>query len=180
MSHLSIKAIKGIIQSNTYIVEQDGVCLVIDAGAPAAKFKKALGDRKPAAIFLTHEHFDHVNHIGDYKFDGVPIYAHPSMGFTPLVDGQQINIEPFHITPIFALGHSEASVVYLVNGTLFSGDVLFRDCIGRTDLMKNGDAIMQNTLKIMQTLKFDTCYSGHGSPSTYLEQQKNIANYINN
>ena len=199
---MDIKTIKGIYESNTYIAEQDNVCILIEAGAPL----KSLGNIKPAAIFLTHEHFDHVFHIAKYAeaFE-CPIYCHPATleelktgafnntfsamtgfhveapkftKFKTLAANQIITIGPFEIKAVFAPGHSAGSVVYLINNNLFTGDVLFRNSIGRTDFMPNGPELMQQSLRLLQNLKFETSYHGHGSPCSFTAQQRNILAFL--
>ncbi len=55
----------GIVGTCCYILSQeDGQeCIVIDPGAEAARIRKHIGDRKIAAILLTHGHFDHIGAI---------------------------------------------------------------------------------------------------------------------
>jgi len=235
---MQIKTIKGIYESNTYVmtsvseaqrfrqksvIESNGVKIIIEAGAPVDSLRQALGGTAPAAIFLTHEHFDHVAHIADYAtaFPNCPIYCHPATlqelktgeinrilgafagvdveppdsfkNFHALTDNQIINIGPLEIKAIFAPGHSDGSILYSIKNSplerrggtegdgvvLFTSDVLFNNTIGRTDLIPNGQTQMQKTLRTLQTLKFETAYHGHGNPSSYEEQQQNIANHIN-
>lgn len=206
--HMNITAIKGIYDSNTYVVELDGVCIIVEAGTSLDGVKKALAGKTPSAIFLTHEHFDHIFHTAEYAeaFPDCKVYCHPSTlnelktgefnntmshytgykvvepktykNFHALTDGQILKIDKFEIKAIFAPGHSHGSVVYLINSQLFTGDVLFRTSIGRTDLIPNGPELMQKSLRILQKVKFEICYNGHSGKSTFEQQQKNIAHYI--
>jgi len=205
---MNIKTIKGIYDSNTYVIEQDGVCIMVEAGTGIAGVKKALSGKTPEAIFLTHEHFDHTYHLNEYMtaFPTAKVYCHPATvteletgdfnnaiaPFTgypvavpksfknihAMTDGQILNIGPFEISAIFSPGHSHGCVVYLINNQLFTGDVLFRTSVGRQDLIPNGPALMQQTLRMLQKIKFETCYNGHSEQSTYAQQQKNIADHL--
>ena len=52
----------GPVQTRCYVLgKEDGQeCIVIDPGDEAQRIRKAAGDRKIAAILLTHGHFDHI------------------------------------------------------------------------------------------------------------------------
>jgi len=205
---MHITTIKGIYASNTYVIKSDDTMIVIEAGVPIGTLRQALGNKAPTAIFLTHEHFDHVAHIADYTaaYPNCPIYCHPATlkelktgeinrilgtfagvdvkppdsfkSFRSTTDNKDIYFEPFKIKAIFAPGHSDGSVVYLINNILFTGDVLFSNNIGRTDLVQNGDEQMQKTLRNLQSLEFGKAYHGHENPSSFDQQQKNIARHI--
>ena len=168
---MKIETIVGHYESNTFIVEQNGTVIIIDAGAKIADVKKTLDGRTPSAVLLTHEHFDHVYYLADYKKHfACPIY-------TP-TDEAELTIGAIKIKPLQCPGHSPKSVVYKIGETLFTGDVLFPDTIGRTDLMPNGAELMQITLRRLLDVKFTTAYHGHYEPSTYQDQQKNIKRFI--
>jgi len=205
---MKIKTVKGVYASNTYVIENEDVQIVVEAGAPMGDIRQALGNKAPAAIFLTHEHFDHVAHIADYAaaFPKCRIFCHPAtlkelktgeinrvlgmfagvdvatpnsfQKFEELADGETIKLHPFTIKTIFAPGHSDGSVIYLIDNILFTGDVLFANNIGRTDLVPKGEEEMQKTLRKLQTLEFEKAYHGHNEPSSYATQQKNIAAHI--
>ena len=204
---MKVQSVLGCFDSNTFIVEHENTILIIEAGAPLHDVLQVLGSKKPSAILLTHEHFDHVMHIADYckDFPDTRIYCHPATleelktnklngllgshrgfkvksppdfdNFKVLGDNQSFDIGSFKITPIFCQGHSAGSTVYLIGDALFSGDVLFSDTIGRTDLMPNGPELMQSSLKRLADIKFEIAYHGHYESSNYNEQQKNIRRF---
>jgi len=169
---MKVQAITGHIGSNTFIAEcEGGVVLLVDAGARLADVQKALNGKKPDAILLTHEHFDHVFHLGDYrKYFDCPVHL-PK-------DETEIAVGNVKIKPILCPGHSPQSVVYLIGDCLFTGDVLFSDTIGRTDLMPDGDRLMQQSLRKLLTVRFKTAYHGHYESSNFKQQQENIKKFL--
>ena len=194
---MKVEAIKGILDSNTFIATKGDTVLIVDAGA-------TLPDVTPDAIILTHEHFDHIRHIADYakEFD-CPIYCHPVLiedlrsknfsrilgkvavpgnfdNFIPVTDETEFQIGDFTIQPIMATGHSACSIVFKIDNNLFTGDVLFRAGIGRTDFMPNGPELMQATLKKLHEVSFDFAYHGHGGKSDFTDQHANIHYYMAN
>ncbi|MCL2756128.1 MAG: MBL fold metallo-hydrolase [Firmicutes bacterium] len=168
---MEIKTIVGHYGSNTFVINHLDKTIIIDAGAKPVDLQKALGGKLPDAIFLTHEHFDHVYYIEEYKklFD-CPVYIPPSE--------DKIVIGGLVVKPILCPGHSPQSVVYLIEDILFTGDVLFSDTIGRTDFMPNGWELMQGSLRKLLDVKFKIAYHGHGEPSDYDEQIMNIQSFL--
>ena len=168
---MKITPIVGKFESNTFIVQSGDTIIIVDAGAPLKKLQAALDGRVPNAIFLTHEHFDHVFYLDDYKKAfACPVYA-PT-------DETEIVVGEFVIKPLQCPGHSPQSVVYIIGDDLFTGDVLFDGTIGRTDLMPNGPVLMAKTLKKLLNVKFKTAHHGHYASTTYADQQKNIRGFL--
>jgi glyoxylase-like metal-dependent hydrolase (beta-lactamase superfamily II) len=198
---MKVQKAVGIGDSNVFIVETDKKVFVIDAGAPTRDTLAVLDGRKPSAIFLTHEHFDHVMFIGEYcDAFNCPVYCNFDViselrtnelngliGYSHTVSKPK-DFDDFHavtggdtvecVTCFSCPGHSAGSMMYLIGDQLFTGDVLFTDTIGRTDLMENGDELMQQTLQKIQDIKFTTAHHGHYESSNYNSQHENILAHI--
>jgi glyoxylase-like metal-dependent hydrolase (beta-lactamase superfamily II) len=202
---MKIETVRGMLSSNTFIVSSEDTVVIIDAGAPLHAVQRTLNGRRVSAILLTHEHFDHVFYTADYLEEfQCPLFAHPATleelktsrlnnmisftekfaipkdfsKFNPTSDEGAFTVGNLQILPYHAPGHSEGSTLFLIGADLFTGDVLFAEGIGRTDLMKNGAAIMQNTLRRLLALKFETAHHGHFSGSHYAGQMENIKHYL--
>jgi len=71
-------------------------------------------------------------------------------------------------------GHSSGSVCFLIDNILFSGDTLFCDSVGRTDLPGGSYKEIEKSIKekIFSLDENIIVYPGHG-PATTLKHEKN-------
>jgi hydroxyacylglutathione hydrolase len=145
------------------------------------------------AILLTHTHFDHVGAVAPVaKATGAPVYCPelevpvlqdimayvPWPGFGPfeswdpehtVAGGEQLSLAGYDIDVLFTPGHSPGHVTYALRDDadspvmLFSGDVLFQQSIGRTDL-PGGDhgTLLQSIAALLERYDDDTVvHPGH-------------------
>jgi len=65
-------------------------------------------------------------------------------------------------------GHSPAHLAYYADGCLFSGDVLFENSVGRTDLPgADWETLVESIRMLSERFPPETTvYSGHGPPTT--------------
>ncbi len=81
----------------------------------------------------------------------------------------QLDFAGFNISIIPTPGHTAGSVCFQLNGDhLFTGDLLFKNAIGRTDLYSGDSSQMQNSLEMIMS-EFDDAtmvFPGHGDNST--------------
>ena len=74
-----------------------------------------------------------------------------------------------HLTVIHTPGHTPGSVSYYLpgEGILFSGDTLFKNAVGRTDLSYSDPDALKDSLKLLLKLPPETLvYPGHDDPTT--------------
>lgn len=151
------------------------------------------------AILNTHLHFDHIlgnafventyavgsqAHKDDlFLLNQLPLHAQ-LFGVTAreicrqpvalLEDGDLVHCGNFTLKAIHSPGHSPGSLVFYCENEkcLFSGDVLFRESIGRSDLQGGNGNILFSSLKKLMELPHDTVvYPGHG-PQTTIEYER--------
>ena len=151
-------------------------------------------DVKPAAVLLTHGHFDHILAAPELKREfGIPVCAYekeagmladPSLSLTEgfsrnpvtvkpdvlLRDGEEFTLAGFTWKTIATPGHTSGSACYYVEAedVLVSGDTLFRDSYGRTDLPTGSAMELARSIhRRLFVLPDDTMvYPGHGEPTT--------------
>lgn len=190
------------LKHNTYIIEEDNNCIIIDAGAPLEEVKKVT-DAKILAMFITHGHFDHIQYIEQYDKLNIPIYVNektldffndPKKNVSSLFntnltynvknvkivkDSDIIKVLCKSVKCIETPGHSEDGMCYLIENELFSGDTLFSIAIGRTDLETASEKQMIESLQKLDKLDYNGLYSGHGRISNKEEQNSKIDYWIN-
>ncbi len=184
----------GIAQVNTYVVWNERHVLVVDPGSNPATLIRELQmqDAIVDAVVLTHGHFDHIAGIDDIvKAFSCPVYVNPldkALLKDPILNvsmmepiivqtspkylqlGKQM-IGTFQLEVIDAPGHTEGSSLIIWENHMFSGDVLFKGSIGRTDFVTGSNSKMQQSLALLKQL--DPSYivhPGHG-PNTTLQQE---------
>jgi hydroxyacylglutathione hydrolase len=85
-------------------------------------------------------------------------------------DGQLRYLDDLELSALHTPGHTEGSTCFYLRreGTLFSGDLLFKGNIGRTDLPGSDPAAMAESLsRIASSLPANTrVFPGHGAETT--------------
>jgi len=101
----------------------------------------------------------------DYTTFGVPDIF--------VTDGQELEFAGRKIRVLHSPGHSPGGVCYYVGRMLFSGDVLFRDSVGRVDVLNSSrDDQIASVRRLYRELPDDTrVYPGHG-PATTIGREK--------
>ena len=104
-----LKLVVGPLNTNCYILYEDGKCLIVDPGDEENNIIKQISKLKvePIGILITHNHFDHAMYADSLSnFYRVPIFDHKN-----LFEGEKI-IGPFKFDVIYTPGHSKDSVSY--------------------------------------------------------------------
>jgi glyoxylase-like metal-dependent hydrolase (beta-lactamase superfamily II) len=193
-------SVVGQLQTNCYILKSGNEVIVVDPGDEPGRILMFLKDinAKPTRIVATHTHFDHVLGVNGVRKatkapfviheDDLPMLrsmqsrAHRFMGFEVppppkvdgyLDDGDLLRLGDETIRVLHTPGHSPGSISLSGDGYVLTGDALFNQSIGRTDL-PGGDL---NTLihsireKLFKLDDDTTVYPGHG-PETTIGDEK--------
>ncbi|MBF0483452.1 MAG: MBL fold metallo-hydrolase [Candidatus Omnitrophica bacterium] len=148
--------------------------LVVDVGWEVDKLVKKIQERdyKVAGLMLTHAHFDHTGGVKNFlRVFNVNVYiAEPETDFfmipvdhlVMLNDGDKIKVGSLEIDCILTPGHSPGCMCFRYKNILITGDTLFVDAIGRTDLPGSDPKAMDESLAKLLKLPDDTViYPGH-------------------
>lgn len=194
----------GPVSTNCYIVYQESssACVVIDPGAEAQKIasyikKEALSCE---GILLTHGHFDHIMGVSELvSLAGGKVYAcdkerellgDPQLNASSMTgyetalepecflrDGQVLEIAGLQFRIIHTPGHTRGGCCYYAeeDKILFSGDTIFMESIGRTDLPTGNEReLLASVRNKILTLPDDVrIYPGHGPETSVAYEAAN-------
>ena len=192
------RIVVGPVATNCYLLHKDGHIILIDPGDSSRAIIRRMekyGSFRLLAILLTHGHFDHINAVDALveKYH-CPVYAcqddekmlrdrrYNSMGplhgelHCPItwLSNDRLEIGDFHFEVLYAPGHTNGSVMYLIEGKLFSGDTLFRGSVGRTDLYGGSyGKLMESLQQIRQLDEKTVVFPGHEEETTVEEELMN-------
>ncbi len=86
-------------------------------------------------------------------------------------DGDKLNLGGTAFEVMHTPGHTPGSACLYTEGSLFTGDTLFRGSVGRTDLQGGDAAKLVESLRRLISLPPDTrVYCGHGEATTIREE----------
>lgn len=189
--------IVGELMVKSYVVSKNNKAFIIDPGAEGERLYNYLKDNNLELKYIinTHGHFDHIA-ANDFlkKKTGAEILAHPDADLKfkdsklnlsqrfmnqninstaldrALADQEEIIFEGLKLEIIYTPGHSQDGIsVYLPEEKIiFSGDCIFANGVGRTDLEDSDLAQLKNSIKNKLFELTDDCifYPGHGPKST--------------
>lgn len=161
--------------SNAYLVIGRAPALV-DVGTVSG-IAESVADHVDslAAVFITHQHGDHIGALGEVidRFDPtVYAYADHANRTASLSDGDTVTIGDVECETIYTPGHAADHLVFVGSGTLFSGDVVvyedgaFSDgSFGRTDRPgQSRERLIESIETILERTddSLDELYPGHG------------------
>jgi glyoxylase-like metal-dependent hydrolase (beta-lactamase superfamily II) len=185
----------GPIGTNCYVVRASDAAteaVVVDPGGDAADLQRELTRLRAsvAAILITHGHWDHLGGVADLaEGTGAPVYMAEderallenlpdlvpegvaARSYTPdtfLKGDETLELAGIEFQTLRVPGHSPAHLAYYADGCLFSGDVLFENSVGRTDLPgADWETLVESIRMLGERFPPETTvYPGHGPPTT--------------
>lgn len=193
----------GELGTNCYIIYDESNAMIIDPGGDPDKVIAFLEKENvsPQAILLTHAHFDHIGAVEALRTHfNIDVHLHeneadwledPALNRSTAFTRKEIStrrpdhfltagpmtLSTFKFEVIHTPGHSPGSVTFIFDDYNFivSGDVLFQQGIGRTDLPGGSIQQLENSIRNGLYLLDEsmTVYPGHGSPTTIGAEKRN-------
>lgn len=155
--------------------------------------RNILNGRDLDIVILTHCHYDHIggldsvmNEFGCEAYagmiDAIPIRnADPDltlyedfnghlnlMDISDLMDGDAIDSGEHILRALHTPGHTQGGICLFdeTTNSLFSGDTVFANGVGRTDLPSGSAGELISSLEMLSNINIKTLYPGHG-PCVY-------------
>ena len=185
----------GPIAANCYILgcAKTKEAVVIDPGADEGDIKRQITvlGLSPRYIINTHGHGDHIGanskiglpvfiHEADAQWLtnpmknmllGIPVNSPPAARL--LLDGDKIDVGDLELEIIHTPGHTPGSICIKCDDAVFTGDTLFAEGVGRTDLPGGSEIELMRSIKKKLFILPDKTmvYPGHG-PATTIGHEK--------
>lgn len=200
-----VRIVVGDIATNCYILQSNDEIAVIDPGFDGDKILNYLKkmEGKVTHIINTHGHIDHIGannkikEVTDAKIyihkDDAEMLRHPAQNLSLLLgeliqspkanflveEDDIIKIGQQNLKVIHTPGHTKGSICLMGDNYVFTGDTLFFDSVGRTDLPgANEEQLFESLKKIKSRLSDEMIiYPGHGEWGTFKEI-KNINPFL--
>lgn len=200
MIEVKIYEVTPLATNCCYLVDKEtGKSAVVDPGAKSEKLIEQINKDggKLEYVMLTHGHYDHLGFAKelaemfsakiitgekDREFlekSELNLSFYHNIEFTPfkadklLKDGDEFKLGNTTIKYLSTPGHTIGSGVYIFDDIMISGDTLFCESYGRTDLPTGDNNMLVASIKNLKDLSGDyKVIPGHGMTTTLDHERK--------
>lgn len=192
----------GVYAANCYLVIDENTkdAFIVDPGGDADDIINIIKQEalNVKGIVLTHGHGDHIGGVIQLKKSlNVDIYIHEldedmvkdaAINLSSAMPGEDVAFKPdvllkdndilelglSEVKIAHTPGHTKGGICLIMEGSVITGDTLFKGSMGRTDLYGGDyDTIIDSIVTKLMVLPDDfIVYSGHGVPTTIGEEKK--------
>ena len=166
------KLILGAFGTNCYVFGSDNEVVIIDPGGESKEIINLIEEHtnaKPIAVLLTHGHIDHVMAVGKImRYFEIPLMYNKKeydlgiyrrkLATKWIEEGDTIAIENITLHVLETPGHSPGALCFYSNdikelngkkidGLIFTGDLIFRRSIGRSDVGGGNQSQLFSSIK---------------------------------
>lgn len=190
-------------ETNTWLLwdEESREAILVDPAAPSPDLLKRIEELKLKVKYIinTHGHMDHIggnswfkNHLSAplmiHSADA-PMLVNSAMNLSLYVgnpvssappdvlleDGMELSLGKYPVKVIHTPGHTPGGICLLADKFLISGDTLFEQSIGRTDLQGGNHQQIINSIKNKLFVLPDDVivFPGHGPRTSISMEKKN-------
>ena len=176
--------VHGLIGTNCYVLSIGNECIIIDiADGSGGKIADYLDSQKltPIAVLITHGHFDHCSGLPAFlKRYPIGVYMHKAdmkkkyNNINNVNDNDILRLGEFEIKIMHTPGHTKGGLCFIIEKNIFSGDTLFHEDAGRTDLAGGSELKLRESIKKLYALDGNyVVYPGHMESTTLDEEREN-------
>ncbi len=190
---MEIKRIISVqMDQNCYMVSDGKKGFLIDPGIDIDEILRQTEGIEIEYVFLTHCHYDHIFSVNELEKKNVAsplcsenmqnkdmVLINSACADKPcdilMKDGEEREFCGIRVKCIYTPGHTNGGVCYLIDNCLFSGDTLFLNSVGRSDLPTGDFKVLEKSVKEkLYTLPDETVvYPGHGEKTSIGYEKKN-------
>jgi glyoxylase-like metal-dependent hydrolase (beta-lactamase superfamily II) len=104
----------------------------------------------------------------------------PSNADVVIKEDKEFSADGFRFSYLHFPGHTPGCSAILIKDSLFSGDFIFNNSIGRVDFpFSSPDDMKESIHKFLHVKEDWKIYPGHGESTTVFKEQKNLPMWLN-